>query len=129
MRGAQVLSLKGIRSSLGMADFEAIAALRQLEELVLDCDQPPEPALGARNPSVHPFPICPRAVELRDLLPYGLFLQSGLAKASQTVPTACDEALACKSVAAPFACSIIVAPDLLESPPAVQWCTHACRMM
>ena len=41
-----MLSLKGIRSALGCADFEAIAALRQLEELVLDCDQPPEPAPG-----------------------------------------------------------------------------------
>jgi hypothetical protein len=46
---AQVLSLKGIRSVLDMGDFEAIAALRQLEELVLDCDQPPEPAPGAEE--------------------------------------------------------------------------------
>ena len=38
----QVLSLKGIRSALDIDDFAAIAALRQLEELVLDCDQPPE---------------------------------------------------------------------------------------
>lgn len=45
----QVLSLKGIRSSLDMADFEAIAALRQLEELVLDCDQPPEPEAGVEE--------------------------------------------------------------------------------
>ncbi len=42
----QVLSLKGIRSALDIEDFAAIAALRQLEELVLDCDQPPEPEPG-----------------------------------------------------------------------------------
>ena len=42
----QVLSLKGIRSALDTDDFAAIAALRQLEELVLDCDQPPEPGPG-----------------------------------------------------------------------------------
>ena len=37
-----MLSLKGIRSTLGVADFRAIAGLKLLEELVLDCDQPPE---------------------------------------------------------------------------------------
>ena len=37
-----MLSLKGIRSTLDIEDFAAIAALRQLEELILDCDQPPE---------------------------------------------------------------------------------------
>lgn len=42
----KVLSLKGIRSALDIEDFAAIAALRQLEELVLDCDQPPEPEPG-----------------------------------------------------------------------------------
>lgn len=41
-----MLSLKGIRSTLDLDDFEAIANLRQLEELVLDCDQPPEPEPG-----------------------------------------------------------------------------------
>ena len=46
---AQVLSLKGIRSELGEADFRAIAGLRALEELVLDCDQPPEAEPGAEE--------------------------------------------------------------------------------
>ena len=41
-----MLSLKGIRSALDIEDFAAIAALRQLEELVLDCDQPQEPEPG-----------------------------------------------------------------------------------
>ncbi|KAK9906656.1 hypothetical protein WJX75_005626 [Coccomyxa subellipsoidea] len=45
----KVLSLKGIRSVLDVEDFEAIAALRQLEELVLDCDQPPEPEAGSEE--------------------------------------------------------------------------------
>ncbi|BDA46295.1 probable leucine-rich repeat-containing protein 1 at C-terminar half [Coccomyxa sp. Obi] len=45
----KVLSLKGIRSVLDVEDFEAIAALRQLEELVLDCDQPPEPEPGTEE--------------------------------------------------------------------------------
>ena len=44
-----MLSLKGIRSVLDVEDFEAIAALRQLEELVLDCDQPPEPEPGSEE--------------------------------------------------------------------------------
>ena len=44
-----MLSLKGIRSSLGAADFRAIASLKVLEELVLDCDQPPEAEAGAEE--------------------------------------------------------------------------------
>jgi hypothetical protein len=45
----QVLSLKGIRSAMGGSDFTAIAGLPRLEELVLDCDQPPEAAPGAEE--------------------------------------------------------------------------------
>ncbi len=44
-----MLSLKGIRSAMGGADFTAIAGLPRLEELVLDCDQPPEAAPGAEE--------------------------------------------------------------------------------
>ena len=44
-----MLSLKGIRSTLGVADFRAIAGLMLLEELVLDCDQPPEAEAGAEE--------------------------------------------------------------------------------
>ena len=56
----QVLSLKGIRSALDIDDFAAIAALRQLEELVLDCDQPPE--LGGMDEIKWGLPEFPEGV-------------------------------------------------------------------
>lgn len=38
----QVLSLKSIQFTITDSDFAAIASLEELEEVVLDCDQPPE---------------------------------------------------------------------------------------
>ena len=38
----QVLSLKSIQFTITDNDFAAIACLEELEEVVLDCDQPPE---------------------------------------------------------------------------------------
>ena len=38
----QVLSLKNMRSTISDADFTALASLTQLQEVVLDCDQPPD---------------------------------------------------------------------------------------
>ena len=38
----QVLSLKGIQCTITDRDFDAIAGLEELQEIVLDCDQPPE---------------------------------------------------------------------------------------
>lgn len=38
----QVLSLKSIQFTITDSDFAAIACLEELEEVVLDCDQPPE---------------------------------------------------------------------------------------
>lgn len=38
----QVLSLKGIQFTITDRDFDAIAGLEELQEIVLDCDQPPE---------------------------------------------------------------------------------------
>ena len=38
----QVLSLKNMRSTISDADFKALASLTQLQEVVLDCDQPPD---------------------------------------------------------------------------------------
>lgn len=40
--GLQVLSLKSIQFIITDNDFAAIACLEELEEVVLDCDQPPE---------------------------------------------------------------------------------------
>lgn len=40
--GLQVLSLKSIQFTITDNDFAAIACLEELEEVVLDCDQPPE---------------------------------------------------------------------------------------
>ncbi|KAK9818369.1 hypothetical protein WJX72_011471 [[Myrmecia] bisecta] len=47
MQNLRVLSLKGIRAALGEADMQAISGLKQLRELVLDCDQPPEVEAGS----------------------------------------------------------------------------------
>ena len=44
---AQVLNLKGIRTQLHPTQSEALWSLGHLEELVLDCDQPPEAEEGA----------------------------------------------------------------------------------
>ena len=44
---AQVLNVKGIRSQLHPTQSEALWSLGHLEELVLDCDQPPEAEEGA----------------------------------------------------------------------------------
>lgn len=38
----QVLSLKSIQFTITDQDFDAIARLEELQEIVLDCDQPPE---------------------------------------------------------------------------------------
>lgn len=38
----QVLSLKSIQFTITDRDFDAIAGLEELQEIVLDCDQPPE---------------------------------------------------------------------------------------
>lgn len=38
----QVLSLKSIQFTITDQDFDAIAGLEELQEIVLDCDQPPE---------------------------------------------------------------------------------------
>ena len=38
----QVLSLKSIQFTITDKDFDAIAGLEELQEIVLDCDQPPE---------------------------------------------------------------------------------------
>lgn len=38
----KVLSLKNMRSTISDADFKALASLTQLQEVVLDCDQPPD---------------------------------------------------------------------------------------
>lgn len=42
MRDTQVLSLKSIQFTITDRDFDAIAGLEELQEIVLDCDQPPE---------------------------------------------------------------------------------------
>ncbi len=45
----QVLCLKGICAALSESDFCAIAGLNHLQELVLDCEQPPELEHGAEE--------------------------------------------------------------------------------
>ena len=45
----QVLCLKGICAALSESDFSAIAGLDHLQELVLDCEQPPELENGAEE--------------------------------------------------------------------------------
>ena len=39
---SQVLCLKSIQFTITDRDFDAIAELEELQEIVLDCDQPPE---------------------------------------------------------------------------------------
>ena len=45
----QVLILKGICVPLSEQDFCGIAKLRHLQELVLDCEQPPETEEGVEE--------------------------------------------------------------------------------